>query len=413
MADSIRIIHGGKIATPNGVVDNGTIVIENGVIAEILQGNKAGRGPQVTDAAGCWILPGMIDIHSDAIEHEMRPRPSSHFPIRSSFHELERKLVAQGITTIYHSFSMHDHDSANEVRRNANVTRYVEEIRSLNEQSRLIRNKIHIRFEITNRDAVPHIERYLQERTVDLLSFMDHTPGQGQYRDLEVHKRFIMQRQHKSEEEVLRMFEERKRKPKTGLDTLRRLAELARRAGVPLASHDDDSIEKLDLVQDWHAAISEFPVDLPVAVEAKRRGMFVAMGAPNVMLGRSHSNNLSALEAIQEGVVDILCSDYYPPAMLQSVFRLHRLGCGLHEAVNMVSLHPARALGIDGRFGSIEPGKAADLIMVRLQDEQPIIRQVWVEGNPACHMEYQRLAGACSVQESDRHAPDRWKEAAH
>lgn len=261
----------------------------------------------------------------------------------------------------------------------------------MNEESRLIRNRIHIRFEITNTSGVPFIERYLQERRIDQLSFMDHTPGQGQYRDLEIHKRFTMERQQISEEEVLRIFEERRRKPKTGLDTLQRLSDMALEAGIPLASHDDDSIEKLDLVQKWHAVISEFPVELPVATEAKRRGMFVVMGAPNVMLGKSHNNNLSALEAIREGVVDILCSDYYPPAMLQSVFRVHQLGFALHDAVNMVSLNPARALGIDGEFGSIEPGKAADLLMVELHGGQPAINRVWVEGKQVCRMEYQQL----------------------
>lgn len=392
MNDGVLKIVGGTIVTPDGIIENGTIVAENGVITEIGRANTGHRGPQVVDASGCWILPGMIDTHSDAIEHEMQPRPATRFPLEWSFSELERKLAAQGITTIYHSLSMWDDGATNVARRNSSVTQYVSDIHRLNEGRRLIRNRIHIRFEITNRNAVPFIERFLQENAIDQLSFMDHTPGQGQYRDLEVHKRFVMQRQQKSEVEVLQLFEERKSRPKTDFDTLQRLADLARRFGIPLASHDDDSIEKLDIVRHWHASISEFPVDLSVAMEAKRRGMFVVMGAPNVMLGKSHSNNLSALEAIKEGVVDILCSDYYPPAMLQSVFLLHRLGYELPHAVNMVSLNPAKALGIDRQTGSIELGKTADLIMAGIHGEQPMINRMWVDGKMVCQMEYQQLS---------------------
>ncbi|MGE7826623.1 alpha-D-ribose 1-methylphosphonate 5-triphosphate diphosphatase [Paenibacillus sp. NPDC093718] len=392
MADDVLRIYGGNIVTPEGTIENGTIVVENGLFVEISRANTGPHGLRDVDASGCWILPGMIDTHSDAIEHEMQPRPSSRFPIEWSFPELERKLAGQGITTIYHSLSMWDDGASNMARRNSSVTQYVQEIHRMNERPRLIHNRIHIRFEITNKNAVPFIEQFLQERAIDQLSFMDHTPGQGQYRDLEVHKRFIMQRQQKTEEEVLQIFEERKSREKTSFDTLQRLAELADLTGVPLASHDDDSIEKLDIVTQWNASISEFPVDLSVAIEAKRRGMYVVMGAPNVMLGKSHSNNLSALEAIKEGVVDILCSDYYPPAMLQSVFRLHQLGFELHHGVNMVSLNPAKALGIDSLTGSIELGKNADLIIAGFHGERPMIDSVWVGGNKVCQMEYQQFS---------------------
>lgn len=397
MNDGALKIVGGNIVTPEGVIENGTIVAENGVITEISETGVSRRDPQAVDASGCWILPGMIDTHSDAIEHEMQPRPAARFPMEWSFSELERKLAAQGITTIYHSLSMWDDDSSNVARRNSSVMQYVNDIRRLREGRRLIRNRIHIRFEITNRNAVPFIERFLQERAIDQLSFMDHTPGQGQYCNLEVHKRFVMQRQQKTEEEVLQMFAEKRSRPKTGFDTLQRLADLAYRNGIPLASHDDDSVEKLDIVSRWNASISEFPVHLQVAVEAKRRGMHVVMGAPNVMLGKSHSNNLSALEAIREGVVDILCSDYYPPAMLQSVFLLYRLGYDLHDAVNMVSLNPAKALGLERQTGSIELGKTADLIMVGIHGGQPMINRTWVGGKLVCRMEYQQLSAVTTV----------------
>jgi len=393
--DRMQRICGGRIVTPDGVLEGGTVVIEGGKIAEV-SGRCDILGPGDVYAGGCWILPGMIDPHSDAIEHEMQPRPNSRFPLEWSFLELERKLAAQGITTIYHSFSMVDGDTPNASRRNASVAEYVHKVRELSRTNRLIRHKVHLRFEITNTGGVPLVEQFIRNGTIDLLSFMDHTPGQGQYRDQELHKRYVMQRQNLNEQEVLRRFEESRRRPKVPPDTLQRLADLAREHGIPLASHDDDSCEKLEIVSGWRAAISEFPVDMETAACAKRRGMAVVMGAPNVMLGRSHSNNLSAREAIRAGVVDILCSDYYPPAMLQSVFLLHREGLPLHLAVRMVTKNTASVLGLSGEFGSIEPGKAADLIMVGMHGDRPVVERVWVGGRTVCLMEYKETAAVPS-----------------
>lgn len=401
--ERVQHIVGGHIVTPEGIVENGTVRIENGRIAEILPFPKRLPHPaDDMDASGLWVLPGMIDTHSDAIEHEMQPRPTSRFPVELSFYELERKLAAQGITMIYHSLSMWGDNAANESRRNASVSECVDRIGELRKEKRLIHHRIHIRYEITNREAVPYLERFLGAGVIDQLSFMDHTPGQGQYRNLEVQKKFIMERQKKTEQEVLDLLAERRSRPKTEAAILKRLADLAYQSGVPLASHDDDSIEKLDLVRDWRAAISEFPVTMEVAAEAKRRGFHVVMGAPNVMLGRSHSNNLSAREAIDAGLVDMLCSDYYPPAMLQAVFSLHRQGMGLPEAVNMVSLGPAKALGIDRHYGSIAPGKAADLLLVRTEEGRPVIETVLVGGHPVCRMAYRHAETAWDGKGAER-----------
>ncbi|MBB6735104.1 alpha-D-ribose 1-methylphosphonate 5-triphosphate diphosphatase [Cohnella zeiphila] len=388
----ITVINGARIVTPDGVVENGTMVVKENVIAEI--GATRRMGDTTIEAEGRWVLPGIVDSHSDAIEHEMFPRPTSYFPLETSFYELERKLVGQGITTIYHSLSMWGDErrsgsQRNEARRNEAVFEYIKRICRLREERRMIRHNVHLRYEMTNIDGLPYVRNILEQGCIDQLSFMDHTPGQGQYRDSAIQLNFIMEKQNKNRDEAMAMLEMRKSFPKTDEASLLELAALARAKGIPLASHDDDSIEKLDRVTEWQAVISEFPVDLEVAVEAKRRGLYTVMGAPNVLLGRSHSNNLSALEAIGEGVVDILCSDYYPPAMLQAVFALHRLGYELPYAVNMVSLNPARALGIDSRTGSLEVGKEADLLLVNEHSGKPFIEKVWAGGELVCQMSCQ------------------------
>ena len=135
-----------------------------------------------------------------------------------------------------------------------------------------------------------------------------------------------------------------------------------------LASHDDDSREKMDVLQSWKASISEFPISLEIAEEAKKRGIYVVVGAPNLLLGGSHNKNLSSLEAIKAGVVDILCSDYYPGSLLQGIFYLYNLGFDLVETVKLATLNPAKALGLAESLGSIEIGKKADLLLISAEE---------------------------------------------
>jgi alpha-D-ribose 1-methylphosphonate 5-triphosphate diphosphatase len=396
-------IQGGRIVTPNGIIDNGTIVIEDGIIADIRPSSLSGTAAAADyNAAGRLILPGMIDMHSDAIEHEMQPRPTSRFALEFSYYELERKLASQGVTTIYHSLSMWGDNSTNDFRKNQSVKEIVDSIWKLRKQEHLIHHRVHIRVEMTNESVVPFVEQFIDNGVVDLISFMDHTPGQGQYRNTDVQKKFIMERQKKTEEEVAAILEERKNRAKINGEQLQKLADLAYANRIPLASHDVDTVEKLDMIEKWRGQISEFPVDLAVAVEAKRRGLYVVMGAPNIMLGRSHSGNLSAQDAVKAGVVDILCSDYYPPAMLRAVFLLHKQGLGLVEAVNMVSLNPAKALNIDSRTGSLEVGKEADLLIVKEHEQFPVIEKVLVRGQVVCQMDYLTGLTAESLKGAER-----------
>lgn len=380
----------GNVVTPHGIIKNGAVVVEDGRIADVdaatVYGTKSENSTGTT-----WVLPGIIDTHSDAIETEIQPRPNSHFSFDISFHELERKLAMQGITTIFHSLSMDANDSSGWLRQNESVMQFICDIRKHAQQRPLIRHRIHLRFEITNLRAVPYVEDLLDKRMLDELSFMDHSPGQGQFRNLEIQKKLVMSVHGMSEEEAQSMLEQQRTQPRVKTDKLAEIARLARDCAIPLASHDDDSIEKLAIMEDWDVAISEFPIELSVAIEAKRRGLHVVMGAPNVLLGRSHSDNLSALTAIEHGVVDILCSDYYPPSLLQSVFTLHGRGMPMHQAVNMVSLNPAKALGLADQTGSIEVGKIADLLVVSDGQSIPSIHEVYVGGSRVCKMHYADL----------------------
>jgi alpha-D-ribose 1-methylphosphonate 5-triphosphate diphosphatase len=382
-------IYSANIVTPEKVIYNGTVVIKDDKITEVLDGLPEQIQPEDINAKGSWVLPGLVDSHSDAIEMELEPRPSSTFPIEVSFYELEKKLVGEGITTIYHSLSLLEENAKKFVRQNKTVLSVIEEINRLSQGAYLIRHKTHLRYEITNLSAVNEVKELIKKQKIDQLSFMDHTPGQGQFRDIEIHKKLLIDHRRFSEEEAMEIIEHSRKQVKLEEHVVKELANLAHEHRIPIASHDDDTLEKLEVVKEWNATISEFPIELHIAKKAKEMGLFIVMGAPNALLGKSHSNNLSAMEALEHKLVDILCSDYYPSSLLHAAFKLHSQGTPIYEAIKMVSLNPAKALYIDHEVGSIEVGKKADLLIVSEEKSRPVLQTVLVNGNVVCQMNYQ------------------------
>lgn len=387
-------IYGGSVVTPEAVIAGGTVTIEHGRIADISTRAPGRIGSRDIDAAGQWVLPGLVDSHSDAIEQEIRPHVRSLLPADFALRELERKLAGQGITCMYHALGLARLQESNTVRTPEVIRSIVAAVERAAAERPFIRHRIHLRFEITRGDLADFVCELLADGRIHQLSLTDHTPGQGQYRDMALYRTNIQQHTGVSDEEADRFLGEQLGRGKVDADRLQAMTELARRRGVPIASHDDDTIEKLDWVARLHATICEFPIELDVARTARARGMHVVMGAPNVLKGQSTNNNLSALEAIEADAVDMLCSDYYPPSLLQAVFLLHRSGCGMPRAVNMASRNPARALGIDGTVGSLEVGKAADIITVREWREFPAVTGVWADGESVFRMNYRRTEGA-------------------
>lgn len=390
MKDDIKRIVGGKVVLPDRVMEDGVVWISNGKIVDVENISYIFNKSYDLDASGLWVMPGIIDSHSDAIEREIQPRPNSFFPTELALQELEKRLVSCGITTIFHSVSIFHRDASDWIRKNETVKKVVKEIKSYDRENGLIRNKVHLRFEINNVEAVPAVEELISSGYIDELSFMDHTPGQGQYRNLENHRRMLKGLYKMTDEEVDKKLERLSRLPAADAKVLSHLGKMALLRGLPVVSHDDDSIDKLQLVREWGTSICEFPIELDVALEAKRMGFFTAMGAPNLLMGRSTGDNLSAMDAFLAGALDMLCSDYYPPSILFGVFKLCALGYPLPEIVKMVSLNPAIALGLSKELGSIEPAKFADLILVGMNDDLPRVEKVFLGGEELFAVNYTR-----------------------
>ncbi|MGN7384901.1 phosphonate metabolism protein PhnM [Paenibacillus sp. SAFN-117] len=378
-----------SIVTPEEVVQ-GSLRMEDGRIAEIKPHGGQGAARESFEVQdGLYLLPGMIDLHCDAIEKEVQPRPNTLFPMEMALLELEKKLAGNGITTMYHSLSL---GTGLSLRGDHLMTEMIRLIRKYREERAMIRHRIHLRYEVIHLDGLPLAEELLRSGAVEYLSYMNHAPGQGQYRAPGSFEAYVMKNQGVSKEEV-RLIAQNALQKQAQIDwpRLRQLSEEARERGIAVASHDDDTEETVNTALSFGASVSEFPLNLPTAEYAKRQGLQICVGAPNIVRGGSHDKNMKAMDGIQAGVVDILCSDYYPSSLLSAVFLIaHEAGIGLPRAAAMASLHPARAVGIDDRLGSIEAGKQADLLLVQVKDGYPLVRKTWVNGSLVYEANYYR-----------------------
>jgi alpha-D-ribose 1-methylphosphonate 5-triphosphate diphosphatase len=386
-------IRNGKIITPDATLEGFSLIIDGDRIRAVAPDGISGTG-DIVDAGGAYVMPGFIDIHADYIERMAAPRPTSVMDFTLALREAERELVGHGITTMFHSLSMYKQgDFGTSPMRSAENTRSLMElVHDSHRRQHLIRHRIHARFEIDNVERVAELEAYIREKKIHLLSFMDHTPGQGQFRSIESYRRMLKGYRNLSETELDDIVESWKDREKLTSDAISGLAALAKAHGLAVASHDDDTIEKLELVRSYGVRISEFPITLEVARAARAAGMHTVAGAPNILLGGSHSGNLSAAEAILDGAVDVLCSDYYPASLLHAVFRMHREhDLPLHGMVRLVTTNAAKAVGLSSETGSLEAGLKADFLIVDLLDDGfPVVASAYVDGREVLGTTYRR-----------------------
>ncbi len=350
------------LVLPDRVIEHGALRLEAGRIAEIAEAPVPGglRGEGLT------IFPGFIDMHGDMIELELEPRVRVDFPMEVAVTHLDARLAAAGVTTAYAAVSFSRGVKDGERRSFSHTANIIRALHEAQEHTR-VDHRIHARFDITYDAAIDALEGLLADQMVHLVSVMDHTPGQGQYRNLERHIELRAAHHDISLEEARAKVQARiaARHPEEAvLANLQTVARLCREHGVALASHDDDTAEKGNLMADLGAVISEFPVTLEAAQTVVARGLMTAMGAPNAMRGQSYSGNLSAREAHAAGLLHILAADYHPAAILPALRALAAADPdGLAGATRLASANPARALGLRDR-GEIAAGKRADLVIV-------------------------------------------------
>ena len=383
-------IKNGKIVTPSEVIENSVLLIDNDRILGIF--DDARNADSIVDARGSYILPGLIDVHSDRLELFIQPRPSSQMDFSFALKMCEREMINSGITTIYHSIALYNDDYFNvsPLRTKENTEKIADLIEESQSCRGLIRHRVHLRIEIDNLGAFDIAKNVISQAKVHLISFMDHTPGQGQYRDLDVYYKTVLEMGSFKMENMTAqsLAEHHNDKSTLSLGQLKELAAFAREKKIATASHDD-TVDKFDVNREIGVTISEFPISMEAAKKAREFGFSTVVGAPNILRGNSHCGNLSGAHAILEDAADIICSDYYPAAMLSSIFQMHtKYGIPLEQMVNRATLNPAKALGIQDDYGSLEQGKKADILFVSIRDNVPEITDVFVNGNCALSMQY-------------------------
>lgn len=375
------LITNAQVVTPYGTIPGGSVWIEDGLIRQAGGGaiDPNVRPGQLLDAGGAYVLPGIIDIHTDAMDAEIVPRPGADIPVDVAFRELERKMCSCGITTVFHSLHLGYESAETQSRSRYSRADIFRQVHGASAGPTHIRNRIHLRFELSGIQAYEQCLDLIRGGYIHLLSVMDHTPGQGQFNREQFREHMLAM--GKSEEQFHEELHQRSKRPRVEGDQLETMVRLAINNRLPVASHDDDSIEKVDSMLSLGVSICEFPINIETARYASEMGLRVAGGASNILRGGSLSGNLDMTEAVLEGAVDILCSDYYPAAILHSIFKLHgEKGMPLHSAVNLATLHPAESVGLQNTLGSLEPGKEADLLVVRMQDGLPLVTHSMVCG---------------------------------
>lgn len=372
-----------RVVFADEVRDDVALLIDNGFIAAIDPG--AAGDARTLDLSGRLLIPGMIDLHCDALEKEVEPRPGVHFPLDFACAQADKRNAMAGITTVYHALSFANHELG--VRNNSFAAEIARAVHAWQSHA-LVDNRVHARYEVTDETAPAVLADLLHNGHAHLLSFMDHSPGQGQFQDVAAYRAYLARSYRTSDAQFDVLLADKQAAAAGAMDRMATLAAVARQCGVAIASHDDDSPDKVNALADLGAVVSEFPTHLVAAQAARARGMATLFGAPNILRGRSQSGNMRALDAVLEGVADCLCGDYSPAALLPSVLKLPELaGIGLPQALALVTRNPARAAGLHDR-GEIAVGKRADLVAVRQLGGLPQAERVWVAGVAAVSAQF-------------------------
>jgi len=357
---------------------HGSVLVSDGRIADAQPGSIS--MPNVIDCEGDFIIPGLIDLHTDHFERIVRPRSSVDWPVLPSLVAHDAQMVAAGITTIFDS--LYVGFTGFGTRSFDTLKKTIVELGNARE-SKILRGDhyLHLRCETSMEMMAPMFAAVYPNPIVRLVSLMDHTPGQRQWRDLEKYVEMEKRDYHLTEEEITKFLaSSRDRHERLCGPNRARLLAMVVGHSVALASHDDTTVEHVEEAYGEGIEISEFPTTLLAAEAARRKGMKIVAGAPNLVLGRSHSGNVAAEELARNDLLDAIASDYVPASMLLGAFLMHeRLGMPLYEAINLVSLAPAQMTGFHDR-GAIETGKRADLVRVKVAHGVPLATMVWREG---------------------------------
>jgi alpha-D-ribose 1-methylphosphonate 5-triphosphate diphosphatase len=357
-------------------VMTGTVVVRDGTIRDIADCRTRSRC--AIDMEGDLLIPGMVELHTDNVEHHIMPRPGASWPANAAILSHDREIAAAGITTVLNALCV------GEVHSRSARLEILHDLRDAIEHQRRegalkADHYLHWRCEISYGGLPELLEPLMDYENIRLVSVMDHTPGQRQFMDVARYAEYYQGKFNMSDAE-LRAFIDARRADQARYSARNRNLVVAwsQARGIPLASHDDATVEHVSEAVRDRMAIAEFPTTVESARASHDAGLAVLMGGPNLVRGASHNGNVAARDLGRLGLLDIISSDYVPASLLYGALLLEREveGIELPQAIATVTRNPARAVGFEDR-GEIAPGLRADLVQVRRTAGAPVVRAVW------------------------------------
>lgn len=372
------VLNNAQIVLPDEVI-KGSIVLENGTIQEI--SSSMTSSPGAIDCEQQYLIPGLVELHTDNLEKHFTPRPKVTWPGQPAVIAHDAQLIASGITTVFDAVALGDVNEGSQ--RLENLHLMLNAIRSA-QQGNILRaeHMLHLRCEVCHEHVLELFNELIDTPDVHLVSLMDHSPGQRQFTDMDKYRTYYMGKYHLDNNQIEDFIIKQRENSARYSDTHRKqIVDICKRLNIPTASHDDATADHVEESVSMGMSIAEFPTTEVAAKLSHQHGMAVMMGAPNVVRGGSHSGNIAAHQLAKLGVLDILSSDYCPTSILHAAFVLKGLDNehDLSSAINTVSRNPAKAAKLDDR-GEIAIGKRADLVLLREVNELPLVTHVWSQG---------------------------------
>ncbi len=358
----------------------GTVVIRDGLITGIDSGGK-GVPPGALDMQGDLVMPGLVELHTDNLERHLQPRPRVDWPHAAAIIAHDAELASVGITTVFDALRVGSIFSSNNAGYGEYARALASEIMALRDEGALrISHRLHLRAEVCSETLIEELEKFGPADRVGIVSLMDHTPGQRQFRDVSKLRDYVMGKRGMSEQQFeAHIASQQALSARVSAAHEAAAVEAARRYGAVIASHDDTTADQVATSRTKGVRFAEFPTTVEAARACRDNGILVMMGAPNLIRGGSHSGNVAAADLAQQDLLDILSSDYVPSALLSAALMLGDLWGDLPRGIATVTAAPARAAGLTDR-GTLAPGKRADLIRVHRIGNAGAIRGTWVAG---------------------------------
>ncbi|MFK7837378.1 MAG: alpha-D-ribose 1-methylphosphonate 5-triphosphate diphosphatase [Sulfitobacter sp.] len=366
-----------KLILPDRVM-LGRVEVAEGMIIEIVEGDHVPLG--ALDCGGDYVLPGLVELHTDNLERHIEPRPKVDWPHLPALVAHDAELASTGITTVFDAMRVGSRPQAM-TRTEPYARGLADELLSARTAGLFkISHFLHLRAEMCSEGLLGEMAQFGPQDRIGIVSLMDHTPGQRQFRDMPALRTYLTKKRPMNDAEfaehvaILKSLQER-----FGAEHQTGAVHHAKRCGAVLASHDDTTVEEVAISHQNGVGFAEFPTTIEAAEACRTAGIAVMMGAPNIIRGKSHSGNVSAMTLAEVGILDIISSDYIPSALLVSAFHLAKVWGDLPRAIACVTRTPALAAKLTDR-GSLHPGLRADLLRVRATERVPLISGVWSAG---------------------------------